>query len=180
MHWKCFPGCLSVLTNSLPSHHTFSWLLRFFSILTAAYIWVCHSLTNMVTPSFFRIFFKWYTPIDIFSKFYKNHIGTTAPNWLRYDHEDTHSQIWYRPIFALKALTYNFKLLYYSKSFLVHWQCFPGCLSVLTNSFPSHHIISYLLWFFWILMAAYIWVCHSLTNMVTPSFFRIFSNDIPI
>ena len=34
--------------------------------------------------------------------------------------------------------------------------------------------------FFSIVMAAYIWVCHSLTNMVTPSFFRIFSNDIPL
>ena len=32
-----------------------------FSVMTAAYILVCHSLTNMVTPSFFRIFFKWYT-----------------------------------------------------------------------------------------------------------------------
>ena len=31
------------------------------------------------------------------------------------------------------------QLFDYSKSFLVHWQCFPGCLSVLTNSFPSHH-----------------------------------------
>ena len=31
-----------------------------------------------------------------------------------------------------------------------------------------------------IVTAAYIWVCHSLTNMVTPSFFRTFSNDIPI
>ena len=39
-----------------PSHHTFSWLLQVFSIVTAAYILVCHSVTNMVTPSFFRIF----------------------------------------------------------------------------------------------------------------------------
>ena len=77
-----------------------------FSILTAAYIWVCHSLTNMVTPRFLD-FFKWYTHIDILWKFYQNHIGTSAPNWLRYDHYAPDSQIWYRPIFALKALTYE-------------------------------------------------------------------------
>ena len=31
-------------------------------------------------PKFFSQFFKWYTHIDIFWNFYKNHIGTSAPN----------------------------------------------------------------------------------------------------
>ena len=31
-------------------------------------------------PQFFSHFFKWYTHIDILWKFYKNHIGKSAPN----------------------------------------------------------------------------------------------------
>ena len=31
-------------------------------------------------PQFFLHFCKWYTHIDICWKFYKNHIGTSAPN----------------------------------------------------------------------------------------------------
>ena len=46
-------------------------------------------------PQFFSHFFKSYTHIDILWKFYKNHIGTSGPNKLRYDHYAPNSQIWY-------------------------------------------------------------------------------------
>ena len=137
-------------------------------------------LNNMVTPSFFRIFQMIYPYrhfLKILSKSYRYICPTLAQVWPLCPRQPNMVSA----NFCLESIDiWNLQLLDYSKSFLVHWEYFPGCSSVLTNSLPSHHTFSYLLWFFSILTAAYILVCHSLTNMVTPSFFRIFSNDIPI
>ena len=46
-------------------------------------------------PQFFFAFFQMIYPYRHLWKFYKNHIGTSAPNLLRYDHYAPDSQIWY-------------------------------------------------------------------------------------
>ena len=84
--------------------------------------------------------------------------------------------------FCLESIDiWNLQLLDidYSKSFLVHWQYFPGCLSVLTNSFPSHHTFSYLLWFFSILTAAFIWSATPKPTWWPPVFFTFFRMIYP-
>ena len=45
-------------------------------------------------------------------------------------------------------------------------------------AFTPYHFVAFTIFSF--VTAAYILVCCTLTNMVTPSFFRIFSNDIDL
>ena len=59
-------------------------------------------------PQIFLQILQVCTQNDISWTLYKNHNGTSTPNSQKHDHYATHSQIWYRPIFALKALSYKF------------------------------------------------------------------------
>ena len=97
-------------------------------------ILVCHFSTNMVTPSFSHCF-KLCTNKDIFWKFYKNHIGTSASNLLRYDHYAQDSQIWYQLFLPVKQ--WREQKSSQNHFWHIDW-CLPRCLGTLTSSLPSN------------------------------------------
>ena len=64
-------------------------------------------LNKPVDPQVLSQFLKVCTQNNISWKSYRNHIGTSTPNWPKYDTFATYSQRWYWRCFALIALSYK-------------------------------------------------------------------------
>ena len=92
---------LEILSQYVPPCRVYDfsqlWLLLLFRTVASKQTWW--------PPIFVTVFESIRAQNNISWKSYKNHTGTSTPNWPKYDTFATYSQRWYWPCFALTALS---------------------------------------------------------------------------